>query len=62
MFLFINSNHLNTMNSKTPNLEIYHNSHKAKWAQRLIWTIMVVDLISLFSSYFQYGASHFSSK
>ncbi len=33
---------------------ILDNSKNAKWAQRLIWVVMVIDLIGLFSSYFQY--------
>ncbi len=33
---------------------ILDNTENAKWAQRLIWVVMVIDLIGLFSSYFQY--------
>lgn len=34
---------------------ITDNTIKAKWAQRLVWSVMLIDLIGLFSSYFQYN-------
>lgn len=34
---------------------IIYNTENAIWAQRLIWVVMIVDLIGLFSSYFQYN-------